>query len=281
MPTAPHLSSSTSVEIAFGKLATPLVVEAANRALSITENASAESFHKLRIALRRLRTLWWAYEPLLDKRDTKLQRDEFKVLADAAGKTRDWDVLRELIVNQKRTRDRFGSMLPHIETFRSNALTYSRAAIGNANIAYILESAQGSALTNMASAGALPHFGDFARTRVEAAERKLRKQIQRAISAERDDYATLHEVRIACKKVRYILEFFSPVLDNAHQSAIQKLASIQKELGDLNDIVTSESLIRQYQFGPEIHDIVTDLKHWLVDEKRRLRDNAYAHIRAL
>jgi CHAD domain-containing protein len=96
--------------------------------------------------------------------------------------------------------------------------------------------------------------------------------VKRAAKTEHEDYATLHQVRIAGKKVRYLLEFFSPVLDGSHHPTIRKLASVQEELGDLNDLVICESLIRQYEFPPGTEILLTEVLKWLQHERRRRRE---------
>src|ERR1700677_1169891 len=98
--------NSTAAE-GFQGLAPALIEAALSRARELENKAVAEDVHKLRIALRRLRSLWWAYEPLLDVQDAELHREQFKRLADAAGSTRDWDVARELFSKKKRTRTAF------------------------------------------------------------------------------------------------------------------------------------------------------------------------------
>ncbi|WP_429407851.1 CHAD domain-containing protein [Paraburkholderia sp. MM5482-R1] len=44
------------------------------------------------------------------------------------------------------------------------------------------------------------------------------------------DYAALHDVRIAGKRLRYSLEFFTPVLDDHYLAAIEQLAQVQEHL---------------------------------------------------
>jgi CHAD domain-containing protein len=61
----------------------------------------AEVLHKLRVSLRRLRTLLWAYRPLLNEKFDNQQRALFKFYASAAGKTRDWDILIALLGETK------------------------------------------------------------------------------------------------------------------------------------------------------------------------------------
>jgi CHAD domain-containing protein len=96
--------------------------------------------------------------------------------------------------------------------------------------------------------GAGQSIASFAEERVQAAEKALKKRMKRAVPAQDSDYAALHEVRIAGKKLRYLLQFFSPVLEGGHEAVIERLTVVQDELGTLNDLVTSEALLREYAF---------------------------------
>ncbi|MFM0632713.1 CHAD domain-containing protein [Paraburkholderia xenovorans] len=88
---------SDNAESHFSSYAAPLVEQAVEHATALRENPDAEVLHKLRVALRRLRSLLWAYRPLLDRDLDDKQRALFKHLAGAAGRTRDWDILIELL----------------------------------------------------------------------------------------------------------------------------------------------------------------------------------------
>ncbi|MFX1695454.1 CHAD domain-containing protein [Paraburkholderia sp. A1RO-1] len=50
----------------FPDIASPIVDEAIKQAKEIAGDPSAEGLHQLRISMRRLRSLWWSYRPLLD-----------------------------------------------------------------------------------------------------------------------------------------------------------------------------------------------------------------------
>lgn len=86
-----------TAEAEFGKHATPLVHEAIAQASTLDADPDAAVLHKLRVALRRLRTLLWAYRPMLDKVFDNKQRAIYKFLANAAGDTRDGDILIKLL----------------------------------------------------------------------------------------------------------------------------------------------------------------------------------------
>jgi CHAD domain-containing protein len=226
-----------------------------------------------------LRSLWWAYEPLLDKKDAKLQRDEFKYLADAAGKTRDWDVLRDILAVDQRTRLSLSPLLLAIDEHRANALSFSRRTIRGAGVEEILQRALEGARHQLDSRAASPTLSEFAEERVELAEKALKKRIERATQPEHPGYAALHEVRIAGKKLRYLLEFFSPVLGGSHESTIERLTSVQDELGKLNDLVTSETLLREYVSQLGEPKAVKEAVRYLEDQKKHHMCTAHEILR--
>lgn len=90
-------SSRRTAEAAFANFARPLIDEALSHASTLDANQDAEVLHKLRAALRRLRTLLWAYRPVLKSGFGAKQRGIYRSLASAAGNTRDWDILTELV----------------------------------------------------------------------------------------------------------------------------------------------------------------------------------------
>ncbi|WP_165105682.1 MULTISPECIES: CHAD domain-containing protein [unclassified Caballeronia] len=55
-----------TVPRAFFALADPLVEQVTARARELESEGDAETLHKLRVALRQLRALWWAFAPLMD-----------------------------------------------------------------------------------------------------------------------------------------------------------------------------------------------------------------------
>jgi CHAD domain-containing protein/adenylate cyclase class IV len=58
----------------------------------------------------------------------------------------------------------------------------------------------------------------------------------------------LHQLRIACKGLRYTLEFFQDVLGPEAKKLIQQLKKLQTHLGDLQDAVVASKLLRAYLF---------------------------------
>jgi CHAD domain-containing protein len=59
--------------------------------------------------------------------------------------------------------------------------------------------------------------------------------------------ATLHRLRIACKYLRYNLEFLANLLGPESTEIIGRLRKLQDDLGDLNDAVVSKQLLAEDQ----------------------------------
>ncbi|MEX3934993.1 CHAD domain-containing protein [Paraburkholderia phymatum] len=260
----PHAEST------FSALATPLIDEALARVASIDADASPESLHQLRVALRRLRSLWWAYRPLLDEEENARQRALYRYLADVAGRTRDWDILLELLAGDE---DSPRDVPPCLREAREQALAASRETLINADIRNVLHSALASASKKLNTAPERHALQKFAAKRVRTAERSLRKTLRGASHAKRFDYEALHDVRKAGKKVRYLLEFFGPMLDDGHGHTLAHMKKLQQCFGELNAVIASIALLRDNTslFADE-QDASAALLYLKDQRKRRQRE---------
>lgn len=264
-------AAAPSAQAAFASYAAPLVGEAIEYANAVREDASPEALHKLRVSLRRLRSLWWAFEPLLEKGENTRQRALYKYLAAAAGKTRDWDILIELLTKEGNgARD----MVPKLQDARVGALATSRETLSNADVKHLLREALSSASRELNTAHERMPLRKFATRRVAASERSLKKRMKRARGAKRSNYAAFHNVRKAEKKLRYLLEFFEPVLSGGRKRTLKRLKQIQKRFGTLNDVVASEMLLRDniaLLAGAGVGDTDAALQWLRKERKRRMR----------
>jgi CHAD domain-containing protein len=121
---------------------------------------------------------------------------------------------------------------------------------------------------------------DFAARRAARAATMLEKRVKRVVSNRDADYAALHDIRIAGKRLRYSLEFFAPVLDDHYVAMIERLAQVQEHLGNLNDLVSSETLLREYAFQlAEPHALKKAVKY-LEEQQRMQRVIAHEMLRA-
>jgi CHAD domain-containing protein len=231
-------NSQAFAETSFKDFAGPLVSEAAEKATALDQNADIEALHELRVALRRLRTLLWAYRPVLDKKIDDEHRAIFKFFANAAGKTRDWDILISLV--ESRSDDR---LLAAFAQYRENAARKSRETIANAHVEKVLREALHEVNRALNVSSARTSLRKFARVRVKTAQKQLSKRMTRASHLGTSDYGAFHDVRKAAKKLRYLIEFFDSLLTQKQRKRIKSLKGIQKRFGALNDVVASRDLL--------------------------------------
>jgi CHAD domain-containing protein len=239
-----------TAEAHFSHYAAPLIDNALACAAALRANPDVEVLHKLRVSLRRLRSLRWAYRPLLDESFDDQQRALFKFFAGAAGKTRDWDILIALlgdidcIDGTDAGADAQNALREALEAARAKTLDTSRETLAHANVKTALRDALKEANRELNTAHERTPLPKFARKRLASAQKTMAKRMKRAARAKRSDYASYHEVRKAGKKLRYLTGFFEPVLASKQLKAIKALKEIQKRFGELNDVVASEQLLR-------------------------------------
>jgi CHAD domain-containing protein len=267
-------AAQPSAQAAFASYAAPLVGQAIEFAHAVRDDASPEALHKLRVSLRRLRSLWWAFAPLLEKAENTRQRALYKYLATAAGQTRDWDILIGLLTQEGGATQ---ALMPKLQEVRDGALATSRETLANADVKHLLREALTDATTELNTAHERVPLRKFATRRVDAAQRSLKKRMKRARRAKRSNYAAFHDVRKAGKKVRYLLDFFEPVLKGNHKRTVKQLKRIQKRFGKLNDIVASKGLLLDNTaLLAESGDTEAAL-HWL-DKARKERMRSAARL---
>lgn len=156
---------AASAETTFTAYAEPLVGEAIAQASALEGAGDAEQLHKLRVALRRLRTLLWAYRPILNEDFDTQQRAVYKFLANAAGNTRDWDILIGLV---QETGD--SALLDAFRANRAEASRKSLETLAHASVKQILREAMSEANRELNTAAQRTPLNRFAKQRVVAAQ---------------------------------------------------------------------------------------------------------------
>ncbi|CAM2168211.1 CHAD domain-containing protein [Paraburkholderia sacchari] len=287
-PVDSSLSKTSSIASTFSSLATPVVAEAVQRVKELSTQSDAEGFHQLRIAFRKLRALYWAYSPYLGKEATAQATEEFKRLAALAGGTRDWDIAGDLLEAAQESRASIALLVAAAREKRAQAVVHSQTMIKSDDVEAFLNDVLLRAQTTLQSSCDDLPVRAFAEERVRRAQRALQKRSRRAARSEtaQEENQTaheenLHDVRKAGKKLRYLLEFFQPVIKGGHDRTIKDLTSVQNMLGQFNDIAASETLIRGASFNEIPAEIVQESLQWLEKQKGRSMRAASRWVRAL
>ncbi|MGH9916855.1 MAG: CHAD domain-containing protein, partial [Pyrinomonadaceae bacterium] len=230
---------------------------------------------------RRLRALLWAYQALLPEGFAKHWRQQLGEMAAQIGTPRNWDVIIDELLRAAVPPSHPSALilLEALERIRHRARKESRSAFGLAKPSQLI-SAFTVALDQVA--GARPDrsktVGAFARARVETASRRLNKQLGRAMDG---SLTELHQTRIQIKRLRYLLEYFSPVLTKADRKLIRRLTKLQGALGELNDVVVGRSYISELPALPEYAPAHKLFMQWLLEEKKLRRRKAVSALRDL
>lgn len=212
-----------------------------------------EFVHQARVAIRRLRSAFNLFAPVLNPRFVEVYSPRWRELAGGLGSARDWDVF----LNE--------TLAPLEEAFPGDPDLAVLRARGEATKAKAQASAavalkqQGYSQLLLAFSAALfrvepPTIENTGRSSAltlrKFACRRLKRRVQ-MIARLAGDHAKMnaerrHELRIAFKKLRYALEFFAPILPSQRLEVyLASLEAIQDLLGTLNDQVTASRLIKE------------------------------------
>lgn len=202
---------------------------------------NGEALHQARVALRRLRSAFSVFKPVVADRESGALRAELALISGTLGVARDLDVFiskrlgnvepaawEKVLGERERAFDQVVVAL-NAERFRSVMIEL---------VAWL---ATGAWQEGPGTELPLPEFAASALDRFWG---KVRKG-GRHLAALDDD--TRHEVRIAGKKLRYAADFFEGLYTGKKRRKrrgpfMRALERLQADLGSLNDIVTARDL---------------------------------------
>lgn len=213
-----------------------------------------EFLHDLRVAVRRIRTCLAQVKGIFPEARLEQVRDEFSWLGGITGPARDIDVYLENL-------DRYAGLLPaalrpDLEPLRRFLL--DRQQEERKRLAAELESHRYSML--------LLSFGQFLRESapihasapnagrpiLDVATECIGRRFDRVVSrgdaiTSSSPYIDLHSLRIDCKKLRYLLEFFRSLYDPGElEPLVDVLKKLQDNLGELNDLRVHREALRPF-----------------------------------
>lgn len=222
----------------------------------------AEYLHQVRVGLRRLRVVLAIAQRHQQDDELGALRAEVAKLCNELGRSRDWDVLVTQTLAPICTR------LPEHEGLREILAVSERARSGqHAGMESSLASPDFQRL--LLRFGAWLHdsqWGVADTTLEQFASRMLEKRSRQVHGLGRElagkDALQLHELRIACKKLRYATEMFGSLYGKAGKSYMAALAELQDILGKLNDIAVAHRLLNELD-NTARHDTLALIRGWM------------------
>ncbi|MET0907897.1 MAG: CYTH and CHAD domain-containing protein [Ilumatobacteraceae bacterium] len=208
-----------------------------------------DAVHKMRVAVRRLRSTLATYRRLLDRDVTDPIRDELAWLGGVLGAARDAEVIRsqlldavdqqpaELVVGPVRERITATTMREHAEAHRGAMVDLSsrRYLELMAALDVVSERVQGKRANQPAKAR-LPK-------EVRRTNERMRAHLDRALDGDRPTDDDLHDVRKAIKRVRYAAEAAAPVVGKRAAEYAERMQDAQEVLGDAQDSVVIRAVL--------------------------------------
>jgi CHAD domain-containing protein len=226
---------------------------ARSREKGVIDDIDTEFLHEYRVALRRVRSLVAQSKGVFPTDVTLRLKNTFGQFARTTNRLRDLDVylLAERAYCQLLPKGLESGLSQLFEDFRderasekdqvSRWLASGDYLAATRELDRLLESAQRLPFSKTAR---LPISQLALRIVGKRHEKivRLGPLINRATPDE-----SVHALRIDCKKLRYALEFFGPLLDSqAVGSTIRRLKKLQDSLGEFNDLCVQQKSLAQY-----------------------------------
>ena len=204
---------------------------------------SPEPLHQARVALRRLRSAFSIFKPLLATDAARKLSDGLRELAGQLGPARDLDVLLQ--------RAKPGPLRDRLQTEREAAYDRVGEVLGSGTARALMLT-----LVEWVHIGSLLADPDTEETRTlpvrtfasRALSRFRRKVKEGGLNLRGKDDEARHELRKDAKKLRYAAEFFALLFAKKGEKAKQQnfiiaLEAVQDELGALNDLATAPHVL--------------------------------------
>lgn len=242
----------------------------------VLRNRDIEGVHQMRVALRRLRSAFSLFAPLLPDALVEPLIAELRWLNAPLGRKRDIDVFlaETLVPLSARLPDPKG--LRHLATVLEDRREAAQVALeaalrsprclklrlGFEALLLALPDAVAAAEDEALRAAAAQPAAAFAAGLLQRRARKVKKLGRHHDSL---DAPALHELRIRIKKLRYAVEFFRPLFGRkAVRNFLAGLAQLQDCLGALNDAAVGDALMRDVLAAPAGDPAAAAIAGWFI-----------------
>jgi len=231
------------------------------RVPGVIAGEDAEEVHAMRVAARRMRAAWRVFGDGFERDQVRRYRVELRDIGARLGAVRDLDVLIEIAVS-------YGEHGSHRQRVGLEPLLAAWRAEWQARRVDLLEALESERLVEFvrdyevfaetpgyAAIAIPPHAPALVRNRMPAT---IWSAYQDVWAFDGDlqtaDLATLHQLRIAGKWLRYTLEFVREPLEPAATALIRPVVALQDHLGTQHDLHVAGSLAREFASSTTLTD---------------------------
>jgi CHAD domain-containing protein len=222
----------------------------------VRDDIDSEFLHDFRVSVRRARSLLGQLQGVLDADTTAALQKQLKAMGAITGNVRDLDVY---LLKKNEYTDLVGEFLKPgiVQLFRTlqrkrryakdRMIKLMAGAEFEADLSDLDRFVLSDPLAESTAPNGSSPVGEMARMVIFKRYRRIIKKGRRITDATPDE--ALHNLRIDCKKLRYLLEFFTSLFPRDQMKLlIKQLKQLQENLGDFNDLsVQQEFLMQQLQ----------------------------------
>lgn len=227
-----------------------------NERALLAGSADPEAVHQLRVAVRRLRAAIGCFRQVVVDATAEELANGLDWLQSATGPARDWDVFRleTLTPLLRRLPEDAGlrALVHRVDAERERAHKAALAALADRRFTSLMLRLvlliQDRAWQRPPETGQLigPAEVPGQLFAMEQVTKRAKAVLKRGRDRNDAEEASLHELRIACKKLRYTVEFFRTFVPKARaKDALEGLKELQDCLGSLNDAAVGQRLLEQ------------------------------------
>jgi inorganic triphosphatase YgiF len=238
------LGSDVTAAQAFGQIIQSCIRQFRLNETLLLASRDAGALHQARVALRRLRSAFSIFKPMIGDAGAEL-RAELRWLASELGQARDLDVLLK--------RAEPGPLYERIAAMREATYDAVCEILASARARRLLfDVTEWAATADWSGKVGGSHDGDapardFAAKALDRFRRKVKREGRNL--ADIDDEAR-HEARKSAKKLRYAAEFFQGLFERKnekrrHKRFVKALEVLQDQLGALNDLATAPDVLKK------------------------------------
>jgi len=249
------VTADMSVGDAFSALVQSCLSHYITNVHGLLEDANPEYLHQARVALRRLRSVFDMFSPLLSPAALAAPIAETRWLARELGRARDWDVFAAETLAPAAAHNNQNAGLAALtrSAMRLRQVvsreTHRAVASARGQGLMLLLGCQLSAETWLEAPGDMSDsklrepIAGVARTILDGASQRVARRGKHInFPAPRQ----LHRLRIAVKKLRYGGDFFAPLFPRKRfKPYLARLAELQEILGIINDTTTTPQLLAE------------------------------------
>ena len=252
----PAIEAEMAVSAAFRTTAFSCLSHAqANERGILAASPDPEYVHQMRVGLRRLRSAFSVFGPVLPRPACQPAIDEIRWIASSLGPARDWDVFATEtlppIMEAFPGHEELSQFAEAAALLRHEGRRVARDAVGSERYErLLLRTSAWLACEKWRVAMPQDALPLLAESLQPFAARMLQRRHRRVKRRGRDHESFTaeqrHELRIAVKKLRYCAEFFGPIFEaDAVRAYTRGLGELQNVLGVLNDAAVTARLLSE------------------------------------